>query len=302
MSGLMLGIFDPVYMINHLVVNVLSVDVINHGFEHTICQNELLACCDPFNKWDLWIGWFPINGWLLGHFFAYALAGCFYGKDDPIKQFNVALGQAAWFWFEFWTYRHTYEWEQLTYYKHSNTTHELGDGVLLNEYKKLIHPCPDLAYYSTWIPIWEDFIYNSAGQALGYYLWIKIYKMAATPRDDLEEKLDEFFIPRVSDTEAAGEGTKVWVLTEADALVDGKVEKRTRLVVTHGLGGNRALAFVPGARGEETPTVVHANGTAPEMGMASVELTPFKRRQEGSDGQGCLTPPQTQTESSVDVV
>lgn len=261
----MFMIFDPVYMINHLMINVLSVDIINATFERTICVDELLACCDPFNKWDVWIGWFPVNGWLLGHFFAYAVAGCFYAKDDWIRQFNVALGQVGWFWFEFWTYYHTYEWEQLTYYKKSNTTNELGDGVLLNTYKKLVHPCPDLAYYSTWIPIWEDFIYNTAGQVLGMYIWIKYYKNdAQTPREALEEKFEEAFVPMLEEVPAETDGIKVYAISDTAALLENKEDMPTRLVVQKG----KPMAYVPGS---PQPVAVSLQGSEVEInGNAAV--------------------------------
>ena len=36
------------------------------------------------------------------------------------------------------------------------------------------HPCPWRPYFSTWIPIWQDFPYNIAGQLIGLlYVWLR---------------------------------------------------------------------------------------------------------------------------------
>ena len=42
------------------------------------------------------------------------------------------------------------------------------------------HPCPTNAYFSTWIPIVEDFVYNSVGQALGWWLYARVQKRRAS--------------------------------------------------------------------------------------------------------------------------
>ena len=261
--------FDWKYMVNHLMINVLTVDIINATFERTICVDELLACCDPFNRIGGYIGWFPVNGWLIGHYLAYAWAGCFYGNADPVKHFNVALGQVGWFWFEFWTYYHTYQYEQLTYYTKINGTNELGDGVLLVTTSDRKHPCPELPYYSTWIPIWEDFIYNTAGQLTGLAIWIYLTSLKAKPSANkrLEEALVEAGVgpclgsedtnshgcsQLIQDCNGAKDDVEVWSLKlEASTVSDGYdtlPSVPTKMVVRRG----RPAAFVTAS--EESST------------------------------------------------
>ena len=37
------------YLGYHMLLNILTVDAINYTLEWTVCQDQLLACCDPFN-------------------------------------------------------------------------------------------------------------------------------------------------------------------------------------------------------------------------------------------------------------
>ena len=147
---------DIPYLCLHLTVNMVSVDVLNYIMEMTFCSNVLLACCNPFNKAGPFRS-IPLklgpNGWLVGHFFAYTFAGCTYGKLSHVVHANLVLCQIAWFTFEWVTYQHTYAWEQLVFYRNGT------------------HPCPSEIYFSTWIPIWQDFPYNTAGQLLGAILY-----------------------------------------------------------------------------------------------------------------------------------
>jgi len=135
---------------------MVCVDALNYFLEHTFCRDELLACCDPLNHSGPFEG-IPYrlgpNGWLMGHLLAYAFAGYTYGRCSHIAHANLLLCQLAWFLFEYVTYQHTYAWEQLVLYDNGT------------------HPCAERAYYSTWIPIWQDFPYNMLGQLLGGCLY-----------------------------------------------------------------------------------------------------------------------------------
>ena len=152
----LLRAIDIPYLCFHLTVNMVSVDAWNYAMEFTFCRDVLLACCDPFNKAGPFRS-IPLklgpNGWLMGHFLAYTFAGCTYGKWSRVAHANLVLCQIAWFAFEWVTYQHTYAWEQLVFYPNGT------------------HPCPEEAYFSTWIPVWQDFPYNTAGQLLGAMLY-----------------------------------------------------------------------------------------------------------------------------------
>lgn len=144
---------DVKYLFTHIVVNIICVDIWNITLEQTFCNNSLLACCDPLN----WSGSFTFalkpNGWLLGHLLAYAFAGYMYGKVSIVAHANLLLCQITWFFFEYATFLHTYELEKLLHYQNGT------------------HPCPHRSYFSTWIPIWQDFPYNSLGQLFGCLLF-----------------------------------------------------------------------------------------------------------------------------------
>ena len=137
----------------HLVLNMVTVDLINFSLQKTICQNVLLTCCDPFSYIQPSLLGFPCNGWLVGHLLAYWWTGYYYGKNSLRNHSQLVICQLAWFSFEYCTFVHVWEFEQQKYYP-SGT-----------------HPCPHNAYFSTWIPIWQDFVYNSIGQCLGWWLY-----------------------------------------------------------------------------------------------------------------------------------
>jgi len=193
------GLFDTKYLLFHLIVNVLTVDVWNIGLEHTFCKNELLACCDPFNWMYFDIAGFPCNGWLVGHWIAYCFAGLTYGKTDLVAHLNLIVCQLGWFWFEYFTYFHTYEWEQDRFY--STTPVPEGSCRTLELCEKT-SPCPTLPYYSTWIPIWQDFVYNTLGQLAGLLLFLlfakrgymvtmgfQVVEMPALEHDEAQKKV-----------------------------------------------------------------------------------------------------------------
>lgn len=168
-----LCLLDYKFLMCHLMVNVLTVDIWNIGLEHTFCKNELLACCDPFNTIHFYVAGFPCNTWLIGHWVAYCFAGATYGKTDLTAHLNLVLCQLVWFWFEFFTYYHTYEWEQLTYY--SQKPVPLASCRTL-EICERTSPCQSEPYYSTWIPIWQDYVYNTLGQFAGMAIFIFLAK------------------------------------------------------------------------------------------------------------------------------
>ena len=162
------------YLGYHLLLNILTVDAINYFLEWTACQDQLIACCDPFN-----IVWLPQLGtlapcmWLVGHTLAYMNAAYTYAGTSWERHANLAVAQVVWFFFEMLTFSHTYSWERITYYNNSegagspfNFLFGGADG----------HPCPERPYFSTWIPIWQDFVYNTVGQVAGWLLFVWIMR------------------------------------------------------------------------------------------------------------------------------
>ena len=124
--------------------------------EHTLFKDTLLACCDPL-AWVPWPSHLAPNLFLLMHFYYYERAAFTTIRDcgsEAVAHVNLAICQVVWFGLEYFTFAHTLQWEQRTLY--------LPDGR---------HPCPERPYYSTWIPIWQDFVYNTAGQLVGLLLW-----------------------------------------------------------------------------------------------------------------------------------
>ena len=146
----------------HLVVNMLTVDVTNFALSKTICPETLLTCCDPFSNIQPMVLGFPVNGWLLGHLIAYWWTGYYHGKNSVSRHAELVLCQVAWYCFEYFSFLHVWDYEREKYYPDGN------------------HPCPTNAYFSTWIPIVEDFMYNSVGQALGWWLYARVQKRRAS--------------------------------------------------------------------------------------------------------------------------
>ena len=133
------------YLGYHLLLNILTVDAINYFLEWTACQDQLIACCDPFN-----IVWLPQLGtlapcmWLVGHTLAYMNAAYTYAGTSWERHANLAVAQVVWFFFEMLTFSHTYAWERITYYNNSegagspfNFLFGGADG----------HPCPERLYF-----------------------------------------------------------------------------------------------------------------------------------------------------------
>ena len=166
---------DWKYVGNHLLVNLVCVDAVNYFLKWAVCGDELLACCDPLNVAAVTL---PAKlgpcGWLLGHFIAYFDSARRWAGLSVRRHVTLCVCQLAWFGFEMLTFRHTLEWERLTFYRGPNATSPLfqaGHG----------HPCADRPYFSTWIPIWQDFAYNSAGQLLGALCHARRRSRAVTP-------------------------------------------------------------------------------------------------------------------------
>lgn len=145
----------------HLVLNMICVEAWNLLLESSMCKGILLACCDPFTYVPWPLDCIPLklgpNVCLLLHFYHYERTAFTYTRacgSEVTAHVNLAICQLAWFAFEYMTFVHTYSLERLTMYT--------PEGA---------HPCPERSgYYSTWIPIWQDFVYNSAGQAVGLLL------------------------------------------------------------------------------------------------------------------------------------
>ena len=164
------------YIGYHLLINLLSVDAVNYFLQWTFCSDELLACCDPLNiaAFTLPAGLGPC-GWLVGHTIAYFDAARGWAGLSVRRHANLLACQFIWFFFEMLTFSHTLEWERMVFYHGPNATSELfgaGHG----------HPCAERPYFSTWIPIWQDFPYNTAGQLLGtLFVWLRFGKDPARP-------------------------------------------------------------------------------------------------------------------------
>jgi len=142
-----------------------------------------------------YVAGFPCNGWLIGHFIAYSFAGATYGKVDLTAHLNLVICQLAWFWFEYFTYQHTYEWEQLKFYSNE----PLPPASCRNlEMCERTSPCTSVPYYSTWIPIWQDYVYNTLGQVVGMAIFIGLAKRGytITPAGQLVEVQDHDVIQR----------------------------------------------------------------------------------------------------------
>eukprot|EP00466_Bigelowiella_natans_P001242 jgi/Bigna1/76762/fgenesh1_pg.43_\ len=216
----------------HLLMNYLTVHIINTFLERTFCEatiepllyfrvmdqlsdisnneGQLLACCDPFN-WSI-TSLFPCCVWLWGHFFAYmysdwllleccldkqflssvaipeaagkfpktekffiiqyvAPTGYSFGKNSTKNHINLLICQLVWFYSEYYTYIGTYREEVERYHIHP----EFGRHTSAL-------PCGNVVYYSTWVPIWEDYIYNTLGQISGYLLFAYYLKKAQKKR------------------------------------------------------------------------------------------------------------------------
>jgi len=159
---------DPSQLLYHILLNFVTVHVTNHLLMATVCQDQLLACCDPCN-WS-WTSYVPMCVWLWGHFFAYMQAGYTYGRKSYSNHINLLICQVAWFYSEYYSYMSVYEKEVKDFHSHP----EFGRNV-----KAL--PCDNVVYYSTWVPIWEDYIYNTLGQFAGYLLFCYVEKRRQQP-------------------------------------------------------------------------------------------------------------------------
>ena len=174
------AMLDGPYITYHIIINVVTVDAINYPLaEVPFCRDRLLACCDPLNA-----PWFALPmrlspcGWLVGHTLAYAHAAYMWARESPAQHANLLLCQIVWFFFEMLTFTHTVEWESLVFYEGDERarTRLFGAGHG--------HPCPGRPYFSTWIPIWQDFLYNCLGQLLGYaaVVYVRRQRERATDR------------------------------------------------------------------------------------------------------------------------
>ena len=78
---------------------------------------------------------------------------------------------------ELQNFLHTHERERDLYLAPVHTTKaplSLADSWSLRwgaETRSGSHPCPERAYYSTWQPVPEDFVYNTLGHLAGYGYW-----------------------------------------------------------------------------------------------------------------------------------
>ena len=163
------------YLGYHMLLNILTVDAINYTLEWTVCQDQLLACCDPFNLPFLTeLGALTPCVWLVVHTLAYMHAAYAYAGTSWERHANLAVAQLLWFFFEMLTFSHTYAWEKTTYYN-SSEGHPAKESPLVFGAAEG-HPCPERPYFSTWIPIWQDFVYNTVGQVAGWLLFVWIMR------------------------------------------------------------------------------------------------------------------------------
>ena len=158
----------------HVLLNVLTVDAVNYFLEWTACQDQLLACCDPFNiPWVPQLGALAPCGWLVNHSLSYALFAYTHSGTCWERHATLVVAQLVWFFFEMITFSHTYAWERITYYNMSEGHPAKESPFVFGAAEG--HPCPERPYFSTWIPIWQDFVYNSVGQLAGWllFLWMR---------------------------------------------------------------------------------------------------------------------------------
>lgn len=152
-----------------LIMQVVAVEAVNCTLQATICPatTEPLACCDPMNTYFVTLAsWGPrsaatsisLNGWLFGHFVFHCYEAYTRGKSSCRAHFNQFLMGFLWYLFEFLVFLHALELEQLRFWRRGD------DG-------SLVSPCPENPYFSTWIPIWQDFYCNWGGQLLGWLLY-----------------------------------------------------------------------------------------------------------------------------------
>ena len=94
---------------------------------------------------------------------------------------------------------------------------------------------------------------------------IKYYKNnAQTPREALEEKFEEAFVPMLEEVPAETDGIKVYAISDTAALLENKEDMPTRLVVQKG----KPMAYVPGS---PQPVAVSLQGSEVEInGNAAV--------------------------------
>jgi len=162
-------LLDWSYIGYHLLVNLLTVDAVNYTLELTLCPDVLLACCDPLNVAviSLPAGLGPC-GWLVGHTLAYFHAAFAWAGRGWRRHATLLACQLLWFFFEMLTFAHVLAWERLVFYDGAAGTHNVTTTTPSLFHADAGHPCASRPYFSTWIPIWQDFPYNCLGQLLGW--------------------------------------------------------------------------------------------------------------------------------------
>mmetsp|Transcript_37808 Transcript_37808/g.63511 ORF Transcript_37808/g.63511 Transcript_37808/m.63511 type:complete len:120 (-) Transcript_37808:89-448(-) len=98
-------------------------------------------------------------------------SGYSFGKNSTKNHINLLIYQLVWFYSEYYTYIGTYREEVERYHIHP----EFGRHTSAL-------PCGNVVYYSTWVPIWEDYIYNTLGQISGHLLFAYYLKKAQKKR------------------------------------------------------------------------------------------------------------------------
>lgn len=188
---------DVPFLARFIVQNLATVYVFIHVFESWVCdEGTLVACCSFTNANWLPSGWFPLNLSLATHTVAYAAKAFSYARADPNKHLNLVYSQFAWFYFMACWYARKYERELDLYVlgevalvdaingtspgltqvaaatplSTSNRFRPWTGFSLWTERHRAGHPCPERAYFSSCMPIWEDFIYNTAGHLCGFFL------------------------------------------------------------------------------------------------------------------------------------
>ena len=136
------------YIAYHVFINFITVIVCNNALLSTICQDQILSCCDPMNSL-----WFKLPAhlgpcaWLIGHTIGYFHAAYCWAGSCWKCHLTLIMCQFIWALSETVIFQGVHDSDNLLTCNH------------------------EIVYPSTWQPIWQDFIYNSIGHLGGFTLY-----------------------------------------------------------------------------------------------------------------------------------
>ena len=136
------------YIAYHVFINFITVIVCNNALLSTICQDQILSCCDPMNSL-----WFKLPAhlgpcaWLIGHTIGYFHAAYCWAGSCWKCHLTLIMCQFIWALSETVIFQGVHDSDNLLTCNH------------------------EIVYPSTWQPIWQDFIYNSIGHLGGFILY-----------------------------------------------------------------------------------------------------------------------------------